>query len=76
MTGNRAPASAADRMRRSRKLRRNGLHRIPVLLHDTKIDGLVKKRLLRPEQRGSRSAIEEALGIFVCRDLGLPEQQS
>ena len=76
MTGNRAPASAADRMRMSRKRRRNGLHHIPVLLHETEIDGLVKKGLLRPERRGNRNAVELALGSFLCRELGLPEQES
>ena len=75
MTGNRAPASAADRMRLSRKRRRNGLHHIPVLLHETEIDGLVKKGHLCPERRGDRNAVEVALGSFVCRELGLPEEQ-
>ena len=63
-------------MRMSRKRRRNGLHHIPVLLHETEIDGLVKKGHLRPERRGDRRALEDALGTFVCRELGLPEQES
>jgi hypothetical protein len=76
MTGNRPPASAADRMRMSRKRRRNGLHHIPVLLHETEIDGLVKKGLLGHERRGDRNAVEHALGLFICAELGLPEQES
>jgi hypothetical protein len=76
MTGNRAPASAADRMRMSRKRQRNGLHRITVLLHETEIDTLIEKGHLRAERRGDRKALEDALGMFVCRELGLPEQES
>jgi hypothetical protein len=63
-------------MRMSRKRRRNGLHCIQVLLHETEIDELIVKGHLRPEQRGNRNAVELALGTFLCRELGLPEQES
>ena len=65
---------AAERMRMYRKRRRNGLHCVQVLLHETEIDGLVNKGHLRGERRGNREAIEFALGIFVCHELGLPPQ--
>jgi len=76
MTRNPTPVSAAQRMRDSRKRRRNGLHCISVLLHETEIDGLVAKGHLRAEQRGNRKAIKDALDGFVIRELGLPEQES
>ena len=76
MIRNPASASAAQRMRDSRKRRRNGLHCISVLLHETEIDGLVGRGHLRSEQRGNRNAIKDALDVFVIRELGLPEQES
>ena len=70
------PLTAAERMRQSRKRRRNGLHCLQVLLHETEIDGLVAKGHLRSEQRGNRKAVKDALDGFVIRELGLPEQES
>ena len=76
MTGNPAPSTAAQRMRDSRKRRRNGLHCISVLLHETEIDRLVAKGHLRSEQRGNSKAVKDVLDGFVIRELGLPEQES
>jgi hypothetical protein len=73
MIGSRPSPSAAERMRISRKRRRNGLHHIPAVLHETEIDGLV---LLGHQRRGDRNAVEHALGLFICAELGLPEQES
>ena len=76
MIRNPTPASAAQRMRDSRKRRRNGLHCISVLLHETEIDGLVAKGHPRSEQRGNSKAVKDVLDGFVIRELGLPEQES
>ena len=71
-----ASPDPTERMRMSRKRRRNGLHYISVPLHETEIDGLVAKGHLRSEQRGNRKAVKDALDGFVIRELGLPEQES
>jgi hypothetical protein len=60
----------AARMRLHRKRRRNGLHCVRLLLHETEIDGLVRRGLLKPERRRDRSAVEDAVSVFICRHLG------
>jgi hypothetical protein len=67
------PPSAAERMRLHRKRQRNGLHCVRLLLHETEIDGLVRKGLLKPERRRDQAAVETAIGVFICRQLG-PEE--
>jgi hypothetical protein len=65
--------SAAERMRIHRKRQRNGLQCVRLLLHETEIDGLVRKGLLKRERRRNRSAVETAIAIFICRELGPQE---
>src|SRR5258706_9996405 len=42
---------AAQRMRRYRKQRRQGLRSVRILLHETDIDALIRLRLLKEDQR-------------------------
>jgi hypothetical protein len=55
---------AAVRMRRHRKLRRDGLRCLTIQLRETEIDVLVYKGLLKPETRHSKNAIINALHSF------------
>jgi hypothetical protein len=52
---------AAARMRRHRKLRRDGLRCLTVQLRETEIDVLICKGLLKLETRHSKNAIINAL---------------
>ena len=45
---------AAQRMRRYRKQRKQGLRYIPIPLHETDIDALIRMRLLKEDQRCKR----------------------
>lgn len=58
------PNLAAERMRRHRQRRRNGLRCFTVELRETEIETLIRKGLLRSEMRNDRSAIIEALYEF------------
>jgi hypothetical protein len=63
------PLSAAERMRHYRKRRRNGLRSVRVLLHATEIDSLIDQGFLKEERRDDGSAIENAIGGFICHAL-------
>ena len=52
----------AERMRRSRQRRRNGLRCIPFEVRDSEIDGLVTLGLLDPVTRNDEHAVGRALG--------------
>jgi hypothetical protein len=52
---------AAARMRRHRKLRREGLRCLTIQLRETEIDMLICKALLRPEMRNNKNAVINAL---------------
>jgi hypothetical protein len=65
--------TVAERMRLSRERRRNGLWCVPVLLHEAEIDSLILKGFLKPELRHSRTALETAIGRFICLELGVYE---
>jgi hypothetical protein len=56
-----SPSPAAERMRDFRKRRRQGLHGIHIWLHVTQIDGLIRKGLLRREDRGDLEALQWAI---------------
>jgi hypothetical protein len=51
------PVPAAERMRRYRKRRRNGLRCVRVILHETEIDSLIEKGFLQttPSRSEGRS---------------------
>jgi hypothetical protein len=55
------PKTAAARMRRHRKRRREGLRCLTVELRESEIDMLVCRALLMPEMRNNRNAIIRAL---------------
>jgi hypothetical protein len=69
----RTSVSPAERMRRLRTRRRNGLRCLRVTLTDTEIDCLVTKGFLKPERRHDHAAIQSAIDDFICYALG-PEQ--
>jgi hypothetical protein len=54
-------SAAAERMRRHRQRRRDGLRCLGIELRETEIDALVHKGLLKPETRNDTSAIIDAL---------------
>ena len=58
------PNLAAERMRRHRQRRRNGLRCFTVELRETEIDILIREGLLKAEMRNHSSAIIEALYEF------------
>jgi hypothetical protein len=67
-----APATrspAAERMRRHRERRRDGLRCVMIELRETEIDALIRKELLKPETRNDPSAIIDALYAFLDRTL-------
>jgi hypothetical protein len=55
------PSSAAQRMRRHRQRRRDGLRCLIVELRETEIDVLVQKGLLNADARNNARAVREAL---------------
>ena len=52
---------AAERMRRHRQRRRDGLRCLVVELRETEIDVLVQKGLLKADARNDARAVREAL---------------
>ena len=52
---------AAQRMRAHRKRRREGSFIVPVHLDQPDIDGLVRRKLLRPGQRRDTEALQVAV---------------
>lgn len=74
MTGTITPpmSPAAERMRRHRQRRRDGLRCVMVELRETEIDALVAKKMLKQETRNDTNAIIEALYAFLDRTLGGP----
>ena len=60
----RSPSPAAQRMRRYRKQRRQGLRPVRILLDEMDIDALILMRLLTEEQRQDVEALQTAgLGL-------------
>jgi hypothetical protein len=61
----RSPSPGALRMRRYRKQRKQGLRYIPIPLHETDIDALIRMRLLKEDQRQDVEALQTAvLGLL------------
>ena len=65
-----ARGGAAERMRRSRKRRRNGFRCYRLELHDREIEGLVRRGLLPASEQTNRNAIIKAMYAFFDRTLG------
>ncbi len=66
---NASPSPAAERMRRHRERRRDGMRCLRVELRDTEIGALVRKGLLKPETRHDPNAIADALYDYLERTL-------
>ena len=56
-----ARTAAAERMRRHRQRRRDGLRCLIIELRETEINDLIRKGLLKAETRNNASAIIDAL---------------
>lgn len=65
----RARSLAAERMRRHRQRRRDGLQCLVVELRATEIDALIRKGLLHHETRHDRNAVLQAFYRFLDRGL-------
>jgi hypothetical protein len=66
----RSLSPAAERMRRHRQRRRNGMRPLWIELRVTEIDALVRIGLLKAETRNDANAIREALYEYLDQTLG------
>ena len=64
-----SPTPAAERMRRHRERRREGMRCLSIELHETEIDALVQRGLLKQETRHDQNAIADALYDHLERTL-------
>jgi len=67
---NAAPSPTAERMRRHRQRRRDGLRCLTIELRTTEIQALEHRGLLKPEARNDRNAILKAFYQFLDHNLG------
>ena len=63
------PTPTAERMRRYRERRREGMRCLWIELRDTEIDALVQSGLLKAETRNDQNAIADALYDHLERTL-------
>ena len=69
----RSSTSAAQRMRRHRKQRKQGLRPVRILLDETDIDALIRMKLLKEEQRHDIKALQTAVtGLLYRAEENLP----
>jgi hypothetical protein len=61
---------AAERMRRHRERRRDGLRCLNIELRETEIDALIDRGLLKSETRNDLRAVKEALYAYLDHTLG------
>jgi hypothetical protein len=64
--------AAAERMRRHRQRRRDGLRCLVIELRETEIDDLIRKGFLKSETRNNASAIIDALYAHLDNTLDPP----
>ena len=64
-----SPSPAAERMRRHRERRREGVRCLSIELRETEIAALVRHGLLKPETRHDHNAIADALYDYLERTL-------
>jgi len=62
--------AAAERMRRHRQRRRDGLRCFMIELRETEIDALIGKGLLAAKNRDDYDSVQSALYAFLDRALG------
>ena len=65
-----ARARAAERMRRSRKRRRDGVRCFTVQVRDREVEVLIQLGLLPPSERTNRYSVIKALHSFFDETLG------
>jgi hypothetical protein len=63
----RSSSPAAQRMRRYRKHRRQGLRSVRILLDQPDIDALIRLKLLKKDQRHDAEALQTAVTGLVYR---------
>jgi hypothetical protein len=63
------PSAAAERMRRHRERRREGLRCLTIQLRETEIDTLIRNSFLNREMRNNQFAIRDALHSFLDETL-------
>jgi hypothetical protein len=63
----RSSSPAAQRMRRYRKQRKQGLRYIPIPLHETDVDAFIRLGLLKEDQRQDEEALRTAVMTLVYR---------
>ena len=63
----RSSSPAAQRMRRYRKHRKQGLRSVRILLDQTDIDALIRMKLLKKDQRQDVEALQTAVLSLVYR---------
>ena len=63
------PSAGAERMRRHRERRRDGLRCLTVELRETEVDALVLRGLLPQESRHDRNSVLKALYSFLEQEL-------
>ena len=66
----RGSVRAADRMRRHRQRRRDGLRCLIIELRETEINALIRNGLLQPENRHDYGSVQSALYAFLDHALG------
>jgi hypothetical protein len=66
-----ARSPAAERMRRHRERRRDGLRCVTVEVRETEIEALIRIGFLRAEMRNDPNAVSEALYAYFDRTLGV-----
>ena len=65
-----ARSPAAERMRRHRQRRQDGLRCLIIELRETEIDELVRRKLLKPETRNDLDAVKDAVYAHLDSTLG------
>ena len=63
-------SAAAERMRRHRQRRRDGLRCLIVELRETEVDMLIRKGVLRADSRHDYGSVQSALYAFLDHALG------
>jgi hypothetical protein len=65
-----ARTAAAERMRRHRQRRRDGLRCLIIELRETEVDALIRKGLLPADNRHDYGSVQSALYTFLDGALG------
>ena len=63
--GHSASQTPAERMRRSRDLRRRGIRSVRIQLHVTQLEALIRKGYLDPTSRDDRGDIAFGIDAFL-----------